>query len=127
MSGRHGAAGSVTRIDTEKQDMANKIVTQAPMLPAPPGTEDAQKEPVAKPRRLRYKKQERGVRFGKGVSLWINKDLFEALDVYVDTTEPIVTKRATIEAALRDFLRQRGYWPLSQMQKKLRNFEIANT
>lgn len=47
------------------------------------------------------------------IHAWVDDELADALQAYVDSTEPRVSKTSTIEAALRAFLREKGFWPPS--------------
>ncbi len=53
----------------------------------------------------------RPARTGSPLHAWIDPAIMEALDAYVESTEPRVTKTSTIETAIKDFLRRQGRWP----------------
>lgn len=44
----------------------------------------------------------------------IKPDIGKALDDYLHASNPEVTTKAAIEAALRDFLTKHGHWPPSE-------------
>jgi hypothetical protein len=52
-------------------------------------------------------------RKGTPLHVWLPKELEAAFQGYLDSEEPAVSKTAAVEAALRGFLRGKGFWPPS--------------
>jgi hypothetical protein len=50
-------------------------------------------------------------RTGKAFHLYLQGELRDALDDYVDQTEPAPTRTAVVELALRRYLASVGFWP----------------
>lgn len=50
-------------------------------------------------------------RSGVPLHAWIEGKIMTALESYLDSTEPRVSKTAAIESALKDFLKGKGFWP----------------
>lgn len=50
-------------------------------------------------------------RSGVPLHVWIDPAIAEALQSYLEATEPKVFKTAAVESALKDFLRAKGCWP----------------
>lgn len=57
------------------------------------------------------KKPPESKRSGKQVSVYVDPEIREALDAYVDQAEPTTTLTAVVELALRRYLKSVGYWP----------------
>lgn len=53
----------------------------------------------------------RSGRTGKPISLWLQQDVYDALDDYLTATQPSPTKTAILEFSLKEFLRSQGFWP----------------
>jgi hypothetical protein len=64
-----------------------------------------------KPKEASASAPNRPTRSGVAINAWIDEQIAAALDDYVASTDPRVSKTAAIEAALRDFLRKQGMWP----------------
>lgn len=60
----------------------------------------------------RKKKPPRRERHGRNINVWVEDALGASLDHYFDHASPEPTLTAVIEAALKDFLRKHGSWPL---------------
>jgi hypothetical protein len=54
---------------------------------------------------------EKPPRSGTALHCWIDDDLHAALEAFRKATEPEPSKTRTVETALKDFLRLRGFWP----------------
>lgn len=50
-------------------------------------------------------------RSGLPLHVWIDPEINQALLDYLEDTEPRVFKTSAVESALKDFLRNKGYWP----------------
>jgi hypothetical protein len=50
-------------------------------------------------------------RSGTPLHIWIDEDLAQALQGYLDSTDPRVAKTAFVESVLREALRVKGFWP----------------
>jgi hypothetical protein len=59
----------------------------------------------------RPKKPRKPSRTGVPLHVWIDQDLAAALQDYLDSTDPKVSKTAAVESALRELLRGKGFWP----------------
>lgn len=51
-------------------------------------------------------------RAGEPLNVWIQTALIEALQRYIDSTDPRVSKTATVESSLAAFLARHGFWDL---------------
>jgi hypothetical protein len=61
---------------------------------------------------LMAKKQpKKPARTGTPVNFHITDELAAALEAYIESTSPRVSKRAAWEAALSEFLKSKGFWP----------------
>jgi len=56
-------------------------------------------------------KDARGPRPGRPVGLRIDETLAAALDAYIGSTSPRVSRTAALETALQRFLAEQGFWP----------------
>jgi hypothetical protein len=50
-------------------------------------------------------------RVGVPLTIWIDRRIREALDKYIENTDPEVTLKAVAEKSFRDFLATVGHWP----------------
>jgi hypothetical protein len=50
-------------------------------------------------------------RSGVPLNAWIEESIMQALESYLDSTDPRVSKTAALESALKDFLKGKGFWP----------------
>jgi hypothetical protein len=50
-------------------------------------------------------------RSGRALGLYISDQLADALDAYIASTRPRVSKTSALEVALEEFLRARGFLP----------------
>ncbi|MFO0846623.1 MAG: hypothetical protein U0797_30360 [Gemmataceae bacterium] len=50
-------------------------------------------------------------RSGVPLNAWIEEPIMQALEMYLDGTDPRVSKTAALESALKDFLKGKGFWP----------------
>lgn len=50
-------------------------------------------------------------REGVPVNFWLDEALAAAFGAYVESTSPRVSKTAAHEAAIREFLERKGFWP----------------
>lgn len=56
--------------------------------------------------------QPKRIRPGKAnLNVWIAASVVDALDNYVEGTEPKPTATSAVELALKRFLTEAGYWP----------------
>jgi len=56
-------------------------------------------------------KTEKPNRQGKAFTTWFPDSVLKAIDEYIKSTHPKVSKKALIMAALKDFLEPKGFWP----------------
>lgn len=54
------------------------------------------------------------VRAGTAINVYVDDALGDALDAYLESTEPRVSKTAYIEALIKADLRRLGRWPVQQ-------------
>ena len=50
-------------------------------------------------------------RTGTPLHAWIDDEIAGAFQEYIESTDPRVSKTASLETALKEFLRSRGFWP----------------
>lgn len=50
-------------------------------------------------------------RTGVPLHIYVHTEIDQALQEYLESTEPRVPKTAAVESALRAFLAERGFWP----------------
>ncbi len=50
-------------------------------------------------------------RTGTPLHVWIDPEIAEALQGFLASADPRISKTAAVESALREFLRPRGFWP----------------
>ena len=67
-----------------------------------------EKKPKGKPTERPKRKPQRT---GKSLNVWIQGELRDALDTYVENTKPRTTQTAVVELALEEFLTKAGLWP----------------
>lgn len=60
--------------------------------------------------------QQRPNRTGKSHNFYLNADLTEALDAYVEAADPGTNNTAVVRSALKKYLAERGYWPWPRPQ-----------
>lgn len=56
------------------------------------------------------------VRSGKPLNVWIGVDLRDALDAFIESTDPKTNVTATIESALKKLLQEKGFWPPAEQK-----------
>lgn len=71
----------------------------APVSPPPPASEQAGKK-ISRPGK-------------KNINAWIEDDLYDALESFIDAQEVRPTMTAAVEKAIREFLKARGRWPVA--------------
>jgi hypothetical protein len=58
------------------------------------------------------------IRVGENLNVWVREEIVEALRAYLASVRPRTTKTASVEVALEEFLRARGFWPPGVGQTK---------
>jgi hypothetical protein len=55
--------------------------------------------------------ENRPVRVGRHINIWIDAKIGAAVDAYIATVEPATSLTAVVELALRRYLESQGQWP----------------
>lgn len=57
--------------------------------------------------------EEKGQRSGKALNVWIDDDIYTAFENFRKSQLAEPTKTSVVEAALKEFLRKHGHYPLN--------------
>ena len=53
----------------------------------------------------------KSARTGVPINVWVDEEVSAAMDAYLASTDPVVSKTAAVDSALKQFLREKGFWP----------------